>query len=178
VSTDLRVLHTSQVEPALLDAAHAMLVDVFEGDFGPDNWDHALGGMHVLLLEGDELVGHGAVVQRRVLHGGRALRCGYVEAIGVRADRRRRGYGGLIMSAVGELVRGAYDLGALGVSEDGAPLYRAHGWESWSGETFALTPDGTRRTPDADDSLMVLPVSVQLDPREPLTCDWRDGEIW
>ena len=38
--------------------------------------------MHALASEGDRLVGHGSVVQRRLLHGGRALRTGYVEASG------------------------------------------------------------------------------------------------
>jgi aminoglycoside 2'-N-acetyltransferase I len=134
--------------------------------------------MHVLVWDGDELVGHGSVVQRRVLHAGRALRCGYVEAIGVRADRRRQGLGGTIMAAIGELVRGGYAMGALGASDDGAPLYRSHGWTSWTGETFAFTPDGIVRTADDEGALMVLEVEGPLDPSQPLTCDWRDGDVW
>jgi aminoglycoside 2'-N-acetyltransferase I len=40
------------------------------------------------VLDGDELVGHGAVVMRRLLHDAQALRTGYVEGVAVRADRR------------------------------------------------------------------------------------------
>jgi aminoglycoside 2'-N-acetyltransferase I len=174
----VETLHTADIEPAMLETIRAMLDDVFEGDFSDDDWDHALGGVHVLVHDGDELVGHGAVVLRRVMHRGRALRCGYVEAIGVRGDRRRQGHGGRIMAELGRVVRGAYELGALGASEDGAPLYRAHGWEAWTGTTFALTPDGVVDTTKTDDSLMVLPVTAELDPTQPLTCDWRDGSVW
>ena len=52
------------------------------GDFAPDDWEHALGGVHALLSEDGELIGHASVVQRRLLHGGRALRAGYAEAVG------------------------------------------------------------------------------------------------
>jgi aminoglycoside 2'-N-acetyltransferase I len=176
--TRVEVVHTSQLDAATLAAARTLLDAVFEGDFDDADWEHALGGMHVLLWDGEELIGHGAVVQRRVLHAGRALRCGYVEAIGVRADRRRQGHGRTIMSAVGDLVTGAYAMGALGASDDGAPLYRAHGWRPWGGETYAFTPDGIVRTAGSDDALMVLEVEGTLDPSEPLTCDWRDGDVW
>ena len=42
--------------------------------------EHAPGGLHALVHDGGDLVAHGAVVQRRLLHDGRALRVGYVEA--------------------------------------------------------------------------------------------------
>jgi aminoglycoside 2'-N-acetyltransferase I len=175
----VEILHTSRVEPDVLEQVHAMLVDVFEGDFDATSWEHALGGMHVLVRETGELVGHGSVVQRRIVHCGRALRCGYVEAIGVRADRRRRGLGRVIMAAVNEVVRGGYELGALGASDDGAPLYRAFDWEAWDGPTEAMSPDGiVSTTTDTEGSLMVLRVSAALDPAQPLTCDWRDGDVW
>jgi aminoglycoside 2'-N-acetyltransferase I len=178
MATRVEVRHTSQLDASMLVAARTLLDAVFEGDFSDADWEHALGGMHVLLHDGDELIGHGSVVQRRVLHAGRALRCGYVEAIGVRADRRRQGHGARIMSAIGELVRGGYAMGALGASDDGAPLYRAHGWTLWEGETFAFTPDGITRTPDTAGALMVLDVEDVLDPAQSLTCDWRDGDVW
>ena len=48
--------------------------------------------MHALIWEDQELVGHAAVVQWRLLYR-EALTHGYVEAVAVREDRRRRGYG-------------------------------------------------------------------------------------
>jgi aminoglycoside 2'-N-acetyltransferase I len=173
----LETRHTSDVPGATLDAARALLDNVFEGDF-TDDWEHALGGVHALVWEDDVLIGHGAVVQRRLLHGGRALRTGYVEGVGVRADRRRRGHGTALMRALGRVIRGAYVLGALGATDQAARLYAALGWRRWQGPASALTPQGLRRTPEADGGIYVLPVACELDLTGPLVCDWRDGDPW
>ena len=93
----IQVAHTADVDPATLRAARALLERVFEGDFEDSDWEHSLGGMHALAWEGDELVGHASLIQRRLLHRGRALRAGYVEGVGVRADRQRRGHAAAMM---------------------------------------------------------------------------------
>ena len=170
--------HTSQLEPATLEALRALLVDVFEGDFSAHDWEHALGGVHALAHEEGELVGHAAVVQRRLLHGGRALRAGYVEGVGVRRDARRRGHATALMEAIERVLRGAYEVGALGASGQAIPLYAARGWRPWQGATFVLAPEGLRRTPQDDDSLYVLELSVPLDLAGDIACDWRDGDPW
>jgi aminoglycoside 2'-N-acetyltransferase I len=174
----VRVAHTADLDTATREAVRAMLVEVFEGDFAPDDWEHALGGMHALAWEGDEVVGHGSLVQRRLLHGGRALRAGYVEGVGVRADRRGRGIGDALMEPLERLLRGAFDLGGLGATDVGARLYGRRGWVCWRGPTSALTPSGVVRTEDADGAIYVFPVGVPLDLDGELTCDWRDGDVW
>jgi len=175
----LRVAHTSELEPALLEELRRMLVEVFEGDFEDHDWEHALGGMHALAYEDGELVGHASVVQRRLLHGGRALRAGYVEGVGVSHAARRRGHGGALMEAVERVIRGAYEVGALGTSDEAIPLYTARGWLPWQGETFVLTPDGRVRTPEDDDALYVLELpAAPLDRTGEIACDWRDGADW
>jgi aminoglycoside 2'-N-acetyltransferase I len=173
----VRLAHTADLDPATLRAARAVLDAAF-GEFADEDWEHCLGGVHALALADGELVGHGAVVQRRLLHGGRALRAGFVEGVGVRADRRRRGHAGAMMAALERIVRGGYDLGALSASDAGAAVYTARGWLPWTGRTFALTPDGVRRTAEDDGSVHVLPVTVPLDRTGALTCDWRDGDLW
>jgi aminoglycoside 2'-N-acetyltransferase I len=124
------------------------------------------------------LVGHGALVQRRLLHRGRALRAGYVEGLGVRADRRGRGHAAAIMAALERTIHGAYDLGALSATEMAAGLYRARGWELWRGPTAALTPDGIVRTPDDDGGVYVFRGPAPLALEAELACDWRDGDVW
>jgi aminoglycoside 2'-N-acetyltransferase I len=176
--TDIRTAHTADLDAETLRAARVLLDDAFEGELDDDDWEHALGGIHALVFEGDEPVAHGSVIQRRLLHGGRALRAGYVEGVAVRADRRRRGHGAAVMDALERVVRGAYDLGALGASEEGEELYRSRGWKQWQGPLFALTPDGLTRTQEEDGGVYVLPVNVPLDLAGELTCDWRDGDVW
>lgn len=175
---DVRTAHTADLDTATREAARALLHRVFEGDFSDHDWEHALGGIHALAWEGAELVGHASVVQRRLLHGGRALRAGYVEGVGVRADRRGRGHGMAMMEALERVLRGAYDLGALGATDAAVRLYEARGWKRWRGPTSALTPAGVVRTEDEDGSVYVLPLAVPLDLAGELTCDWRDGDAW
>jgi aminoglycoside 2'-N-acetyltransferase I len=174
----IRTAHTGRLDAATLAAARALLEDVFEGELTEEDWEHSLGGMHALAWENGELVGHAAVVQRRLLYDGEALRTGYVEGVGVRADRRRRGHGAALMAALEDIIRRAYRLGALGATDEGAAMYAARGWRAWEGPTSALTPDGIVRTPDEDGSIWVLDVERALDRRRGLTCDWRDGDSW
>jgi aminoglycoside 2'-N-acetyltransferase I len=175
-----RTVHSSELDAATLAAAQALLVDAFAGEFEPDDWEHCLGGVHALAWDDEDgsLVGHGAVVQRRLLHGGRALRAGYVEGVGVRADRRGRGVGSAVMAALERVIRGAYDLGALGTTEAARALYVARGWQQWQGPLSALTPEGVVRTREEEGGVYVLPVAVPLDLSGALVCDWRDGDVW
>jgi aminoglycoside 2'-N-acetyltransferase I len=173
----IRTAHTADLEPAALAAARALLYDVFD-DMTEHDWEHSLGGIHAIVWEGGELVGHAAVVQRRLLHGGRALRAGYVEGVGVHADHRRRGHGAAMMAALERVIRRAYDLGALGATDDAVALYEARGWKLWQGPSSTLTPGGVQRTPDEDGAIYVLPGAVALDLAGELTCDWRDGDVW
>lgn len=117
-------------------------------------------------------------VERRLVHGGRALRTGYVEAVAVRADRRRRGHAAAMMSALERVIDGAYDLGALGATDEAMPLYTGRGWTVWRGSLHALTPAGMVRTPEEDGAVLVRDARGELDLDAPLCCDWRDGDVW
>ncbi|MDX3233140.1 GNAT family N-acetyltransferase [Streptomyces sp. ME19-01-6] len=177
--TDVRTAHTADLDPASLKAVRAFLTyEVFEGDLSDQDWEHALGGIHALAWEDGKLIGHASVVQRRLLHGGRALRAGYVEGVGVRADKRRQGHGAALMAELERVVRGAYDLGALSSSQEGRDFYLARGWQRWQGPTSALTPEGIRRTADEDGWIFVFPAAARLDLSAELICDWRDGDVW
>jgi aminoglycoside 2'-N-acetyltransferase I len=175
---DVRTAHTAYLRPSDLAAARALLDDVFAGEMTDADWEHALGGIHALAWEGDALVGHAAVIQRRLWLGGRALRTGYVEGVGVRADRRGRGLGAALMAPLEDVIRGAYDLGALGSTDMAAGFYAARGWQLWQGPSSALTPRGIERTPGDDGGIYVLPVTVELDLTSEITADWRDADVW
>ena len=174
---ETRTAHTADLDAATLKAARALLGEVFDDMTGSD-WEHALGGVHALVWEGAELIGHASVIQRRLLTGRRALRTGYVEGVGVRADRRGRGHGAAMMDALERVIRGAYDLGALGATGAAAAFYAARGWRLWQGPSFGLTPAGIKRTEDEDGCIYVLPLAVPLDLSSELTCDWREGDLW
>ena len=174
---DVTTVHTSSLDATRLQAIRRLLDDAFLV-FDDDAWEHCLGGMHATIWEGGEVVAHASVVQRRLLHGGQALRTGYVEAVAVRADRRRRGYGRAVMERLGEVIRRAYEVGGLGAGEPAATLYRSLGWRAWGGRTWVLGPEGLARTPKDDGGVYVLPVTATLDLAGDLACDWRGGEVW
>jgi aminoglycoside 2'-N-acetyltransferase I len=174
----LQTAHTADLDTATLRAARVLLEEVFAGEWTAQDWEHVLGGVHALVWEGAELVGHASVVQRRLLHAGQALRTGYVEGVGVRADRRGHGHGAVMMEALERVVRGAYQLGALSTTEQAAGFYTARAWTMWRGPSSALTPTGLTRTEDDDGGIYVLPLAVPLDRTGELTCDWRDGDLW
>ena len=46
------------------------------------------------------------------------------------------------MDAVEQVIRGAYQLGALSASEAGQAMYTARGWLPWAGPTSVLAPAG------------------------------------
>lgn len=175
--TQPQIAHTADLDAATLAGARALLYDVFD-DMTEADWDHCLGGMHALIWEGGELIGHASVIQRRLLHAGRALRTGYVEGVAVRADRRGHGHGARMMAALERVIRGAYDLGALGATDEALAFYTACGWQRWQGPTSVLTLNGLVRTPDDDGGVFVLPVNGHLDLTGELACDWRDGDGW
>ena len=173
-----RLVHTADLDNETREGARRMVIEAFAGEFTNTDWDHTLGGMHALICHHGALIGHAAVVQRRLLYRDIALRCGYVEGVAVREDWRGQGLGTALMDAVEQVVRGAYQLGALSSSEAGRQLYTARGWLPWHGTTSVLAPEGLTRTPDDDRSLFILPISIELDTSADITCDWRDGDVW
>jgi aminoglycoside 2'-N-acetyltransferase I len=174
---ELRTAHTAALATEELRAIRVLLDEAFDGDITDDDYEHGLGGIHALVWEGSELIGHGSVVMRRLLNGGRALRTGYVEAVAVRSDRRRLGHGAAVMRALEQVIRGGYEVGALGSAEDAAGFYTGRGWHRWTGTASVITPTGPRRTEDDEDCIYLLPVTAELVPGD-LACDWRDGDPW
>jgi len=153
------------------------MFEVFD-DMTDADWDHALGGLHALAFREGRLIGHASVVQRQLLHQGRALRCGYVEAVGVHPSFQRQGVGGQLMAPLERAILSAYDLGALGATDDAAAFYARRGWKKWRGPSSALTPAGLVRTPEEDDCIFVFEGQTSLDLEGELTCDFREGDVW
>ncbi|MEH3141008.1 MAG: GNAT family N-acetyltransferase [Mycobacterium kyogaense] len=176
-----RLVHTSDLDDDSRADARRMLTEAYGGEFSDSDWEHALGGMHAVVCQRGAIIGHAAVVARRLLYRDTALRCGYVEAVAVREDHRGQGLAHALMEAAEQVIRGGYVLGALSTSELGRPLYTSRGWTPWRGTTSVLAPSGLMRTPDDDGSVFVLPVTstVDLDAADAdLACDWRDGDVW
>jgi aminoglycoside 2'-N-acetyltransferase I len=175
-----RIVHTAHLPAGDLAQIRDLLDRAFEGRFDDADWDHTLGGLHILLTEDGRVVAHGAVVRRQLTHDDRPVRTGYVEGVAVDPHRRGRGHAAAVMDGAEGIIRAAYDLGALSASGGVEGFYLSRGWLAWQGRTYVLSPAGITRTPDDDDSTFVLPVPsrrpVRIDGT--LACDWRDGDVW
>ena len=93
----VRLARTDSLSATELAALRAMIDAAFGGDrdepFDDDDWQHALGGVHVIAELDGRVVAHASVVPRILHVGGRPLRTGYVEAVGVHPSAQRRGLG-------------------------------------------------------------------------------------
>jgi aminoglycoside 2'-N-acetyltransferase I len=178
--TRLRTVTTAALTDAELATVRRLLFDAFGGRFDTHDWEHTLGGVHVLALERDGVVAHGAVVPRVLAAGGRELRTGYVEGVATRSDRRGRGLATLVMRELGRVVEGEYELGGLSDGTGIPGFYQRLGWEAWQGPTFVAGPRGRERTAEDDGSVLILrtPATGALDVTGSITCDWRPGDVW
>jgi aminoglycoside 2'-N-acetyltransferase I len=163
----IRVAATAELDTDTLAAIRALLEDVFAGDFTEHDWHHCLGGVHALAYDGDRLVGHGSLVERRLSCDGQELRTGYVEGLGVLAAVRGRGFGAAVMRPLEERIRDGCALGALGATDEAVPFYERRGWVKWTGPT----------DPDGEGAVYVLPVEP-IDLTGTLVADWREGDVW
>ncbi|AEV86921.1 aminoglycoside 2'-N-acetyltransferase [Actinoplanes sp. SE50] len=178
--TVLHSVHTADLSPSDRSRIRDLLDDAFGGRFDDHDWEHALGGLHILISVDGTLIAHGSVVRRQFLHQGRSVRCGYVEAVAVHPAHRRRGFGSAVMTEAERLIDHGYALGGLSASASAVDLYRGRGWRRWPGGTAVLGPAGVTPTPGDDDStlLRLVPGGTPLSVTDPVVCDWRDGDVW
>ena len=150
-----------------------------EGGFEDSDWQHALGGRHVIAEDHGVVVAHAAVVPRLLVAGGVPLRTGYVEAVATLPGRQGEGHGTAVMRAAGEHIAAMYELGALGTGS--FHFYERLGWQRWRGPTAVRRADGrVDRTPDEDGYVMILrtPSTPSLDEAATLMCEDRPGDVW
>lgn len=149
-----------------------------DGAFTDDDWDHAVGGVHFLLEEGEAIVAHASVVERELHADGHRLRTGYVEAVATRPTHQGRGYGSAVMRQVTDHIDRTFPLGAL--ASGSRAFYGRLGWVAWRGPTFVRSSDGLLRTAEDDGYIFVrlTPTTPDLDVTAPISCDWRPGDVW
>lgn len=177
----VRRIRSRDLTAAEIEAIRAILWAAFGDDpedgFTEDDWEHALGGTHVVAEINDRIVAHASVVPRELRVAGRPLATGYVEAVAVEPGRQGSGLGTAVMREAAAIVAG-YELGALGTGEH--HFYERLGWRTWRGPSSVRTESGERATPDEDGYIMVLatPTTPALDFDAPISCEWRSGDAW
>jgi len=181
-SVSIRSVPTDALSPDEIDVIRALLDAAFwdEEDerFTEEDWEHSIGGLHVVLEIDGRIVSHASVVERELQVAGHPLRTGYVEAVATAPGFQGRGYGTRVMQLIGRAIDAGYELGALGTGEIG--FYERLGWRVWQGPTSVRTAVGERRTPVEDGGIMVLLTGATppIDLGAPISCEWRPGDVW
>jgi len=155
-----------------------LVVSAFEEDFSEEDWEHSLGGWHVVAFDNDVVIAHAAVVPRVVEVADRSFRTGYVEAVATDPARQHEGLGSSIMIEVARLVRGTFEMGALSTALH--DFYARLGWERWQGPTYVRRGSQLVRTEAEDDGIMVLRFgrSKDVDVSAAISCEARTGDDW
>ena len=174
----VQVFPTEDAPAGMLQDARAVVFGAFDGGFTEDDWDHALGGWHAVVTDGQRVVSHAAVVLRELEVGDRTFAAGYVEGIETRADARGEGHGTHAMIEIAKIIRRSFELGTL--STEAHLFYESLGWERWRGPTLVRSATGLTRTEGEDDGIMVLRFgpSASIDLTASMSCDERSGDDW
>lgn len=132
--------------------------------------------VHVLGCLDGALVSHALWVVRWLQSGdGAAMRTAFVEAVATDPVMQGRGYAGQVMRAVQSAIAD-HDLGALCT---GSPAFYARlGWERWRGPLAIRTNSGLLATPGETVMVLRLPRTPALDLDQPLSAEWREGDLW
>ncbi|MEO8107039.1 MAG: GNAT family N-acetyltransferase [Actinomycetes bacterium] len=162
----------------LTQQVRALLWDAFD-DFSEHDWQHALGGVHVVAIDEGHVIGHASIISRPVSIGELTESAGYLEAVAVAADHQRQGIGTVVVRAVEQVLKDTYPFGVLSTSRH--RFYERLGWRRWQGPTFAVEGDQRRRTADEDDGIMVRAGNRAFavsDLSLPIAVESRPGDDW
>ena len=172
------VLPAAEVSGARLMEIRQLLSQAFEGRFSQEDWEHTIGGVHVIVSDAGAVVSHAAVVPRVLEVAQRPFDAGYVEGVATIPDRQGEGLGSLAMDQITRLIRGRFEMGGLSTGRH--TFYESLGWERWRGPTFVRDGSQEIRTEEEDDGVMVLRfgVSQDVDLTASLSCQRRPGDDW
>ena len=177
--TQVRIIESADLAPDVLESLRDLCDEAFGERFDDSDWEHAVGGRHVVAFSGREVMAHAAVVPRELWIDGVLHQALYVEAVATDPSLQGQGIGTQVMEAVEELIESD---GLLAALSSGSPqFYERLGWERWQGPTYVQRSDDLVRTPDEDDTVLVLrptPTLKALDLTAPIACRDRSGDAW
>ena len=175
----LLVVESGRVDEATRLALRRLWDRAFADGFTADDEAHAYGGVHVLALDGELVVGHASAVPRRIRFGdGEWLDGGYVEAVATDPERQHEGVGRRMMARLQEEIAARWPVAMLSTGR-ATGFYERLGWERWRGLSYTRTAAG----PVADDEhggLMILRLDAAAVPdlSVAVTCEDRPGDAW
>jgi aminoglycoside 2'-N-acetyltransferase I len=177
VTAEIQVQSSAELSAQTREQILALCDRAYGEDLRPA-FDAFADPVHVLATVEGTLVSHALWVTRWLAPGGSApLRTAYVEAVATDPAYERHGFASAVMRAlVGRVA--TVQLAALCPSDRGETFYGRLGWERWIGPLSIRRGAGVLETPEESVMIYRLPWSPPLDLTEPLSAEWRPGELW
>lgn len=176
---NLLVVESGEVDAETRAALRVLWGAAFGDRFSDEDADHAYGGVHVLVYDGDRLVGHASAVPRRLKFGDGPWRVvAYVEGVAIDPKRQGEGIGRSLMQRLHAEIAVRWPVAMLSTGK-ATRFYEKLGWERWRGLSYTRTTQGVVAD-DEHGGLMVLrpDVSVVPDLSVHVTCEDRSGDAW
>jgi aminoglycoside 2'-N-acetyltransferase I len=176
---DVTVLESDQVDAATRTALRRLWDRAFGDRFDDHDAAHAFGGVHVLVRDGGQVIGHASAVPRPIRFGDGPWRTvAYVEAVAADPARQGEGVGRLAMVRLHEEIASRWKVALLSTGR-ATGFYELLGWKRWLGLSYTRTETGV--VPDDEHGgLMVLTTdpATGVDRTLPVTCQDRPGDAW
>jgi aminoglycoside 2'-N-acetyltransferase I len=174
---EIHVRSSAELSAQARDEILALCDRAYGEDLRPA-FDAFVEPVHVLAMVEGTIVSHALWVTRWLVPRGSApLRTAYVEAVATDPVHERRGFASAVMRTLVSRVA-TFQLAALCPSDRGQALYCRLGWERWIGPLSIRQGAGVIETPEESVMIYRLPWSPPLDLTEPLSAEWRPGELW
>ena len=161
---ELRILKESQVTQSLDEEIRKNLVISFphnEDIFSHSRkWRGNVPFYNVVLLDGDIVCAHVAVVDRTILAGGTNLRVAGVANVFVLPGYRGKGLSDkILITAMAEAKKLEFDCGLLFTGENIKHIYTRNGWLRISGQKFIAVANGIEYSLPPNKPIMYYPLS-------------------
>lgn len=175
---EIERLYAEDTTEKFLSELKDLLCKAFGSRFSDDDWQHCLGGTHILIRDSGLLVAHSAVVLRLIYVGESRFRAGYVEAVATIPNRQHQGLGTIAMIETNSVIANQFEMGAL--SSSSKDFYRKLGWEDWKGPSFVVKDGEWVRSESEDNGIMILrtALSPTMNLESRIACDQRPGDSW
>jgi aminoglycoside 2'-N-acetyltransferase I len=177
--TETRVFRTEELDAGSRGAIVDLCVAAHQEDDFKNLFTYVpSGGLHFLLLQGEQLVSHAMVTTRWLQPEGHPLlKTAYVDAVATLPASQGRGHGSTLMRHLASRIDGDYVIACLETDRPG--FYEPLGWERWRGPLAGRSEQGLIPTPDQQ-GIMVLRLSQTpaLNLNSTLTIECQAERIW
>lgn len=175
---DIEVVESAQIDARGRSALRELWGRAFGSRFTDTDAQHAYGGVHVLVHDGDRLIGHASAVPRSIRFGDRPWRViGYVEAVATNPERQRSGVGRRAMERLQDEIESRWGVALLSTGR-ATGFYEKLGWARWLGVSYTVRGEEVVADGEHGGLMVYGHELLGVDRTLAVTCRDRPGDAW